>query len=210
MTAKRKLERVNALQQTELLEIVGDHYREIDADLAAHSAEVTCRKGCTACCHELVSGELVEAEYIVANAPDAVRRALPRFQEHEDRLYRILDPATRAALGTSGPDLAGARSAAIERASKAWFRERVPCAFLDADGTCTVYAYRPHACRTYAVLSDPALCSDPDATVIGWGREYGAHMWGLLVATVKVARRDAIGFLPTLMRTAWERREVSR
>ncbi|MDR0780167.1 MAG: YkgJ family cysteine cluster protein [Pseudomonadales bacterium] len=38
------------------------------------------------------------------------------------------------------------------------------CPFLSEDSACSIYEYRPFACRTYHAVDDPALCEDMDAT----------------------------------------------
>ncbi len=38
---------------------------------------------------------------------------------------------------------------------------RTPCPLLAADGTCSVYQYRPFNCRTFHALDDPKLCATP-------------------------------------------------
>ncbi len=43
-----------------------------------------------------------------------------------------------------------------------WLASKKGCAFLDQkSGDCRIYNFRPTACRTYFVTSDPGLCS-PD------------------------------------------------
>lgn len=38
-----------------------------------------------------------------------------------------------------------------------------PCPFLGSDHACSIYEYRPFACRTYHVVDDPTLCEDQKA-----------------------------------------------
>lgn len=57
------------------------------------------------------------------------------------------------------------------------------CPFLSEKGTCTIYNYRPLLCRTYHVLSDPALCADPDAPVLQYGSQ-NADMGNYIYKTI--------------------------
>lgn len=51
---------------------------------------------------------------------------------------------------------------------EAWFDQSIPCVFLkttEAGGVsgkqCTIYPYRPHACKAHLVISPPERCSPP-------------------------------------------------
>lgn len=56
------------------------------------------------------------------------------------------------------------------------------CPFLSEKGTCSIYNYRPLLCRTYHVLSDPALCNDLDAQVMQYGAQ-NANMGNFIYKT---------------------------
>ena len=44
-----------------------------------------------------------------------------------------------------------------------------PCPFLKNNGECSIYLYRPLFCRTYHVMTEPALCAKVDADVLAYG-----------------------------------------
>ncbi|CAH0300412.1 hypothetical protein SRABI13_04367 [Erwinia aphidicola] len=58
-----------------------------------------------------------------------------------------------------------------------------PCPFLSEKGTCTIYNFRPLLCRTYHVLSDPALCAQPDMQVLQYGAQ-SANMGNYIYKTI--------------------------
>jgi Fe-S-cluster containining protein len=97
-----------------------------------HGPEVTCTKGCAACCHLQVDINPREAELLRAVAAEAGIE---------------IDEARLARQATKNPDT---------------WRELAPedrrCVFLAEDRTCRVHEHRPGACRKYHVLSDPDLC----------------------------------------------------
>ncbi len=122
----------------------------LDEGLAAYDAylahveaahPVSCRVGCTACCHDNPRGVTgVEIE----------------------RLGRVVD---------SWPDGAAVRARFASLAARAtdaetWRRLREPCPLLDGDGRCRAYAHRPIACRAFVALTPADWCAPehPDYT----------------------------------------------
>jgi Fe-S-cluster containining protein len=132
---------------------------QAEADLALDAAfaeaekradtPYACRAGCSACCHQVV----------LCTAPEALLIA--------SRLREILDPA---ALATSlarldAQSLAGAGVGFLD-----YSRARIPCAFLDGSGACSIYEFRPMACRALKSFSVAACERLPEAL-----SDLGAH-----------------------------------
>lgn len=94
--------------------------------------QVTCSKGCAACCHLHVDVFPQEAVLLrqftqwMGITIDEAR--LARQASKNSNTWRELAPEDRA------------------------------CVFLGEDRTCRVYEHRPGACRKYVVKSAPALC----------------------------------------------------
>jgi Fe-S-cluster containining protein len=118
---------------------------------------ISCRKGCGACCRQLVPISRTEGERLVAlvDALPAPRRAVV--------LARFADAA--AALGRAG--LSAALLDPAKRASKSdrelsitYFAQHVPCPFLEEE-SCSIHADRPLVCREYLVTSPAELCAGP-------------------------------------------------
>lgn len=99
---------------------------------------VSCKAGCSACCHQLVSTTLAEAADLVARYPELVRAARPELERQSRALMREASPA--AFFGT-------------------------PCVFLGPEGLCSVYPHRPIVCRTHMVSSSSELCASPSSKV---------------------------------------------
>src|SRR5712691_2327873 len=111
---------------------------------------VSCRKGCGACCRQLVPVSRTEGERLLqlVDALPAQRRAtlLARFA------------AAEAAIEGAGLKDRGGR---IDRElSAAYFALRLPCPFLE-DESCSIHPERPLVCREYLVTSPAELCSGP-------------------------------------------------
>lgn len=113
---------------------------ELDATYAATAAAVratvACRDGCDHCCRVPVDVQAHEvffaADHIQAHfPPDALTAVMTRLGEHRDRVAAFA---------------AGARATS-----------RQPCALL-RDGSCSIYAGRPEACRSHHTR-DAAVCA---------------------------------------------------
>jgi len=124
----------------------------VNAVVAAAEAgqAISCRKGCGACCRQLVPVSRTEGErllQVVAVLPAGRRHALEaRFA------------AAEARIRTAGLDDRAGRS---DRAlSAAYFSLGVPCPFLE-DESCSIHPERPLVCREYLVTSPAELCAGP-------------------------------------------------
>lgn len=98
----------------------------------AGSGNIRCGRGCSHCCHEPVEIWPHEAALLIriAREQDMVpdRARLERQSRYTVETWRNQPAADKA------------------------------CAFLGDDGACTVYEFRPNACRKLLVVTDPALC----------------------------------------------------
>jgi uncharacterized protein len=136
-----------AAQGEDALSVARTVHAEMDGVLgrdrakSAESGDITCRKGCSHCCHGPVEIWPHEAALLVAFAREA------GIEIDRARLER----QSRCVAGT------WRQQPQADRA----------CGFLGDDGACRVYAARPNACRKLFVLTDPELCDaqkhPPDA-----------------------------------------------
>lgn len=141
----KALKKENRTLRRELLSI----YDETDAKIqkGLKTAAVSCTKGCTACCNQLVFVEMSEAALIWHRHRDAVRSLLPQLLEQalaEESAAKVLD-------------VRSTQSEMVSACRKYWLLQR-PCVFLTQDRLCAVYASRPLACRTHFVVSPPEEC----------------------------------------------------
>ena len=109
---------------------------------------VSCRKGCGACCRQLVPVSRTEGErllQLVAAMPPERRDALSgRFA------------AAEAAIDRAGLKERGERS--DRELSVTYFALGIPCPFLE-DESCSIHPERPLVCREYLVTSPAELCA---------------------------------------------------
>ena len=118
---------------------------------AAESGKaISCRKGCGACCRQLVPISRTEGEALLA-----LVEAMPREQR---KAVRSRFAAAEAAIAEAGLAERGTRS--DREMSVAYFALGVPCPFLE-DESCSIHPDRPLVCREYLVTSPATLCAGP-------------------------------------------------
>lgn len=128
---------------------------------------VTCKSGCSDCCHAIFDLSLVEAMYLnhrfistftygakrsaIMQAAAEVDRPLTKLKRH---YYEEVRDRSRKVLATSGSAEKSAEEVVyqafgqiMEDAAKA----RVRCPLLLSDDTCALYDARPITCRLYGV-----------------------------------------------------------
>lgn len=121
---------------------------------AGHS--VSCRKGCTACCKQIIPLSPAEAWMIadlVRSLPLERRgRLLGRFQSIRGRLEEVgFGDRYRQTRSTSEDTAA---------MSVEYQRLDLPCPFLD-DDACSIYPNRPTICREFLATTPASHCAEP-------------------------------------------------
>jgi Fe-S-cluster containining protein len=118
---------------------------------------ISCRKGCGACCRQVVPVSQPEARQIhelLENLPPARRAELhQRFASARERLGRT-DLRERMAHAEQLDD------AARQKLAVDYFHMGVACPFLE-DESCSIYAERPLVCREYLVTTPAENCAQP-------------------------------------------------
>jgi Fe-S-cluster containining protein len=120
-----------------------------EAVLADQQA-ISCRKGCGACCRQLVPVSRTEGEALLA-----LVEAMPKERR---KAVRTRFAAAEAAIAGAGLAERGGRS--DRELSVAYFALGVPCPFLEEE-SCSIHRDRPLVCREYLVTSPPELCAGP-------------------------------------------------
>lgn len=122
----------------------------------ASGAEIACRKGCGACCRQLVPVSPIEAfvlaDTVAAMEPERQATVRRRFAEAAEvlRAHGMEGPLADVVAERAGRDV-------IAR----YFDLQIPCPFLE-DESCGVYEVRPMICREVLVVSDPVHCQNRD------------------------------------------------
>jgi Fe-S-cluster containining protein len=111
---------------------------------------VSCRRGCGACCRQLVPVSRTEGERLLK-----LVEAMP-VERRKTLAARFA--AAEAAIEGAGLQERGARS--DRELSAAYFTLGVACPFLEEE-SCSIHPERPLVCREYLVTSPAELCSGP-------------------------------------------------
>lgn len=124
---------------------------------------ISCKKGCGACCRQLVPIAETEARHI-----RDVIEALPEPRRTE---IRARFAEARRRLETAGllekllhTDLQWAEGESVSFGLQ-YFHQGIPCPFLEEE-SCSIYADRPIACREYLVTSPAENCARPTAETV--------------------------------------------
>lgn len=147
------------------------------ANVRSAGHEVSCRKGCGACCRQLVPISETEARRI--------REVIDELPAERQAEIRGRFAAARRQLQEAGL-LAGLQGRSLAPLPDSvsfgirYFALGIPCPFLE-DEACSIYEERPIACREYLVTTPPANCARPTretiATVPVPGRVSRAVRW---------------------------------
>jgi Fe-S-cluster containining protein len=165
-------------------------------DAAAAGQSVSCRKGCGACCRQLVPLSRTEGERLLQ-----VVDALPA-ERRETLMARFA--AAEVAIENAG--LTERRGRSDRELSAAYFALRLPCPFLEEE-SCSIHPERPLVCREYLVTSPAERCAGPNQEGVT----------PVAVPKVSVAARhlqdDGDDWFPLALLMAWRRsrpRSMSR
>lgn len=125
------------------------------------AADISCRSGCTACCHQAVPVGLAELRSLRQAIAELKPATRGRVEE------RIVSTATQLrTAGFDADDLNQRSGDARHQRAADYFDLQLPCPLLD-DGTCVTRDARPLACREYLVTSDPEHCTTlPSSNVV--------------------------------------------
>lgn len=125
----------------------------------ARGLSISCRKGCGACCRQLVpisEMEVIAIRRLVADLPE------PRRSTVVERFARGVALFKDAGMMETlcHPESVDAETA--EGVGLDYFAQGVACPFLD-DESCSIHPDRPLACREYLVTSPASNCTHPSS-----------------------------------------------
>jgi Fe-S-cluster containining protein len=118
--------------------------------LVKSGGEISCRKGCGACCRQLVPVSRTEGERLLG-----VIEAMP-----PERRKQLGARFAAAAAAIRGAGLDQRRGRADRELSTGYFALGIPCPFLEEE-SCSIHPERPLVCREYLVTSPAELCAGP-------------------------------------------------
>ncbi|HUE81581.1 MAG TPA: YkgJ family cysteine cluster protein [Pyrinomonadaceae bacterium] len=120
---------------------------------------ISCKKGCGACCRQLVAISEVEARRlhkVLEGTPE------PRRSELRNRFATAHDRLEQAGLMRRLRENDRLTDDEYLTLATEYFREKIACPFLE-DESCSIYEERPITCREYLVTSPAENCAEPTA-----------------------------------------------
>ena len=111
---------------------------------------ISCRKGCGACCRQLVPVSRTEGERLL--------QLVETMADERRETLKTRFAAAEAAIEAAG--LKDRQGRSDRELSTAYFALGVPCPFLE-DESCSIHPERPLVCREYLVTSPAELCAEP-------------------------------------------------
>jgi Fe-S-cluster containining protein len=199
-TAQVPSGQTNLTQILPVLRAIDDSFIDgITTQLAAAGHPVSCRRGCGACCRQMVPISIFEAEALgnwIRTLPEARRLELKsRFHQALTKLAAagIVD---RMVKDDWLADHDGSSQLAID-----YLNQRIPCPFLE-DEACSIHTFRPLICREHLVTSSPDHCVNPEE-----GKTVGVHLpihFARVLAHIGAEVEGAAhGCIPLLFLFAW-------
>ena len=168
----------------------------------ARSAEegqaISCKKGCGACCRQMVPVGESEARQIrhrVESLPEPRRAEVRR--RFEDAWRRLDDAGLFEVLQSREswtPE-------DVERRGLEYFRLGIPCPFLEEE-SCSIHAERPLSCREYLVTSPAECCAAPTRENIDTLR-IPLSVWPALALCDRPATGPFIPWVPLVLAPRW-------
>ncbi|MCW5553363.1 MAG: YkgJ family cysteine cluster protein [Verrucomicrobiae bacterium] len=162
----------------------------------ADRRRISCKRGCGACCRQLVPISGIEAQRLreLVNKMPERRRAeiVARFQsaklrlENGGLLKRLLAPGTIT-------------NKELTQFGLEYFSQRIACPFLEEE-SCSIHPNRPLVCREYLVTSPPENCARPARDTV--------HRVKLPVQVSRAVRRlagegDGVAWVPLILALDW-------
>lgn len=151
--------------------------RSISASMVAISTEhaaregktISCQRGCTHCCRQLVPVAPLEAKRlteVLAALPKEKRQVI--LQRFADALQKLEAAGLLGAKPAQGLRALVSKEtdalAAWNDVSRHYYELRIDCPFLEND-SCSIYEERPIACREYNAVTSPDLCEAFDSAI---------------------------------------------
>jgi len=167
------------------------------AKLIKKNVKISCAKGCSECCYQLIPVSQLEARYLcnlVTRMPKVKRQMYKaRFEQTFQRLQnsQIID------------ELMNSENIAdnITEFALKYFQLGIPCPFLEG-GSCSIYPERPLRCREYLVTNDAVHCSNPTKDTIR-RVEYPVYLSKFLTKVSKPWTKYPNDWIPLSLIMAW-------
>jgi Fe-S-cluster containining protein len=130
----------------------------VEQKVQKQGVEISCKKGCGACCRQHVPISPAEARLLTAvvnNMPD------PGRLEIEKRFAQAAQQLRESGIMDQAMNYHRLSEKETSAMVKDYFELGIACPFLE-DESCSVHPFRPLICREYLVISSPKHCAGLD------------------------------------------------
>jgi len=127
------------------------------AETKSEGKNISCKKGCGACCRHFVAVSEIEA-YDIAELVE--RMPEPRRSEVKERFSKAAAHFAEIGWLERFENCIEYEDGETLQVLSDYFKEGVPCPFL-VDESCSIHDERPLTCREYLVTSPAENCSNP-------------------------------------------------
>jgi Fe-S-cluster containining protein len=117
---------------------------------------ISCKKGCGACCYQLVPVSRAEGYKLANLVNDMPAERQQVIRERFAQNIRTLKDA--GVLPSIGQKVDANNAKQLREVGISYFELNLPCPFLE-EQACSIHADRPLSCREYLVTSNPVHCS---------------------------------------------------
>jgi Fe-S-cluster containining protein len=187
-------------QMLPLVQILSDSMiNAVTKDVEQQGASVSCKKGCGACCRQMVPVSAVEARYIgdlVQRLPEPRRSQVrTRFAEALRKLSDngLLERMLRRDQWSDEEYKAMGRE---------YFHQAIACPFLE-DESCSIHPERPVSCREYLVTSPAENCANPTSGGVRTISFPFKMWWGLARFDPLPADTRYVPWVPLILALQW-------
>ncbi len=154
-------QQLSEILQVRMLPFYAAYDAYVHAALKMEDRPITCSKSCSACCRHFVSSvEPFELAALHLHIRDSENYPDILFASHKNSM------AYEKIANAEVPD-----DEASDRALYRYFLRSRPCPFLEKDGACGVYEFRPMSCRMFFAESPARFCAGK-AIASPWNRNF--------------------------------------
>jgi Fe-S-cluster containining protein len=154
-------QQLSAILKVRILPFYAAYDAYVHAALKMEDRPITCSKSCSACCRHFVSSvEPFELAALHLHIRDGENYPDILFASHKNST--VYEKIMEAEV----PD-----EEAADRALYRYFLKSRACPFLQKDGACGVYEYRPMSCRMFFAESPARFCAGK-AIASPWNRNF--------------------------------------
>lgn len=160
--------------------------------------EVSCKKGCGACCKQLVpvsEAEAFQIAELVEKMPE------PRRSQIKEKFQKACEHFASINWFSRLDKISTFTKTEAESLGIEYFEQNIDCPFLE-DASCSIHQDRPLICREYLVTTPAENCENPTSDTI--------ERVKMLFSTSDIVRQmednpKPINFVPLVMALAWSK-----